>query len=472
MFFVFIPKLSHACFVPAANSLPPLGSTICPINNTSTSVDSKLFSISDLYYYADEQANKFYINFSVKIPAQLLRLKKDGSQFVVGNDLGKVGITNIESVSGNIGEDGDYYVTPTYGTSTINITTAFNSRTSITGERSLYVLLQQPVDQNISNLLKADYVQGSGEAILHWSSASSSVSSVNIAVTMNGIVLATSIDNTGSFVWKPRSSGLYSFRFTDNSNPNNFANVGPYRIDVVSTTSVSSLVGSKPSTLAPVMFTASVGSSCAFFLGDTLPITWVQRIMTSNVKIDLYKGSTLAKNISTGIAASKKQSSYVLPKTLVPGSDYTIKVTDKSNSAVFANTSVFQIKKPEITLNPVSPNTLAGQPLTFTWSNTGNIKSFDVKVISGTTGKTVASKTVSVNAKSADLGKAYTWKTSTKAALGAYKFTVSDHADKTNIVESQSFNLVKVMPVSENTIPSMSKSFLGNVWSSVRGWWR
>ncbi len=223
--------------------------------------------------------------------------------------------------------------------------------------------------------------------------------------------------------------------------------------------------------------TVGVGSS--YFLGDSLPITWTASSRTANIKVELYKAGILVKTISSSLSALKKGMNYVLPVTLVPGADYSIKVSDKVNSGISATSPMFEIKKGVITLD-LSPSTVVpGQLITFTWTNTGNLKSFNVSVVSDTTGKVVVSKSVTATTKT------YTWKTTTKT-VGKYKFTVADHYDVKNVVSTQLFEVTST-PTITPVVPATStvsvgtsqevktpffKSLLGNVWSAVSGWFR
>ncbi len=219
----------------------------------------------------------------------------------------------------------------------------------------------------------------------------------------------------------------------------------------------------------------TTGPSSSFLIGDTLPITWSTSPTTKNVKVELFKGAAMIKAISAGVAASKNGINYVLPVTLVPGTDYTVKVTDKTNSSISITSSNFEINKPVINLDPSPTYVVPGQPITLTWTNTGIIKSFKVAVVSDSTGKSVTTKVVPSTAKT------FIWKTTTKTT-GKYKFTVTNAADTQNTVSSGVFEVTKtppaVVPVVATTTVSVStnpasikssffQSLLGNVWSAI-----
>jgi hypothetical protein len=65
--------------------------------------------------------------------------------------------------------------------------------------------------------------------------------------------------------------------------------------------------------------------------GGTYNITWQSSGISGYVKIDLYKGTRLARVISVATRASLGKKTWVIPSNVSTGSDYRIKVSSLSN---------------------------------------------------------------------------------------------------------------------------------------------
>lgn len=117
--------------------------------------------------------------------------------------------------------------------------------------------------------------------------------------------------------------------------------------------------------------------------------------------------------------------SYSLRITSRLSGSYYFKTEDSVTSLVFATSSLFSITPVTLTVSPRTQSSVrAGQPVTVSWSDTGIIKSFSVKVVSVLGGSPVTEKTVkSQGRENAD---SYTWKTPKSQTLGGYYFVVSD----------------------------------------------
>lgn len=311
-----------------------------------------------------------------------------------------------------------------------------------------------------------------------WSTDKDSIKSFNVEIynTFGGKTLASTTvsGEIKSYTWQV-PKGLdhrddYVFKVTDADDKLNVSKSNSFNVlerEPITEPKSNSEADSIEYMKQFVSMTSPVASS-TYIRGEILPITLGPgskefSSIYSTWKVSLYKGDVLKKVISSKLSVNSGTMNYTLPATLLPGNDYSIRVGFSTNLKLYVK-SVFEIKKPEITLNPVTPYIIPGQAATFTWTNTGNLKSFNVYVVSDTTGKNVVSKALSANTRT------YTWKTTTKT-IGKYHFVVMDHSDKTNTVSSQSFEVTKTPPAPVTKASSV-KSLLGNVWSVVSGWVR
>ncbi len=97
----------------------------------------------------------------------------------------------------------------------------------------------------------------------------------------------------------------------------------------------------------------SPGGGESWAAGSTHTITWTWVGSIANVKIELYKGSSKMSTI-TSATVNDGSHNWTLSGSLTAGSNYTIKITDTSTSAISDSGNVFSITvngKPQITLN-------------------------------------------------------------------------------------------------------------------------
>jgi hypothetical protein len=124
--------------------------------------------------------------------------------------------------------------------------------------------------------------------------------------------------------------------------------------------------------------------------GTVVPITWSYTgDPGENVKIELYNGSTLSSTITSSTSLSAGSYNWAIPSTQAFGSNYTIKVTSTTNSAISdTSNGPFTITGPSITVtSPNGGETLVrGAVATLTWSYTGNPgASVKIQLYNGTT---------------------------------------------------------------------------------------
>jgi hypothetical protein len=88
------------------------------------------------------------------------------------------------------------------------------------------------------------------------------------------------------------------------------------------------------------------------FLGYTYDITWVSNL-PGNVRIDLFKGSALLRNIANNATGNILR--WTVPTDLPPSGDYRIRITNLTDETVFTeNTFPFTLIRPSITV--LTPN--------------------------------------------------------------------------------------------------------------------
>jgi hypothetical protein len=85
----------------------------------------------------------------------------------------------------------------------------------------------------------------------------------------------------------------------------------------------------------PTITVLSPNGGETFELGQSVPLSWVDNI-ASNVAINLLKGGTVLRNISSS-TASDGSHTWTVPADLTPASDYKVRVTDLSNTVLKDN---------------------------------------------------------------------------------------------------------------------------------------
>ena len=93
------------------------------------------------------------------------------------------------------------------------------------------------------------------------------------------------------------------------------------------------------------------------------------------MKIELYNGTTLSRTITSSTSLSAGSFNWTIPSTQAIGSNYKIKITSTTNSAISdTRDGTFTIARPSITVTlPNGGETLTrGAVVPITWSYTGN----------------------------------------------------------------------------------------------------
>ncbi|MBL7082594.1 MAG: SUMF1/EgtB/PvdO family nonheme iron enzyme [Candidatus Aminicenantes bacterium] len=121
--------------------------------------------------------------------------------------------------------------------------------------------------------------------------------------------------------------------------------------------------------------------------GDSVDIDWTSTGPITYVDIDLYKGGTFNQTI---VSSTSNDGSYTWSQvntSLADGSDYSIRVTDSSNSSIYDQSDEFTISGDRsITVtSPVGGEIWStGQDVNITWTSTGFISYYvDIDVYKG-----------------------------------------------------------------------------------------
>ncbi len=115
-------------------------------------------------------------------------------------------------------------------------------------------------------------------------------------------------------------------------------------------------------------------SSTVWQAGESEYIRWNDNI-SSNVKIELYKGSSRVRTIASS-TASDGSYRWDIDSDLQPGSDYRIKITSTSNSSVYDYSDYFTIQEacqsPNAYFIVNNSNPEVGESITFTDGSSGD----------------------------------------------------------------------------------------------------
>jgi hypothetical protein len=171
--------------------------------------------------------------------------------------------------------------------------------------------------------------------------------------------------------------------------------------------------------------TITSGPQATLSVGGTASVSWTNAGNVSKVNVYLVASSTTSPSPLIIDKNVKNKGSYSLKITSRLSGSYYFKIEDSVTSSVFATSSLFSITPVTLTVSPLTQSSVkAGQPMTVSWSDTGMIKSFSIKVVPVLGGSSVAEKIVKSQGRAnADF---YTWKTLKSQTPGGYYFVVSD----------------------------------------------
>jgi len=115
--------------------------------------------------------------------------------------------------------------------------------------------------------------------------------------------------------------------------------------------------------------------------GTTPKITWTSSgTVGSYVKIELLKGGVVSQTLSTSSPNDGTYSSWTIPSTLATGTDYRIRVTSTSNTAITDTSNTYFTIAPASTITVTSPNGgeswVLGSNHAITWTSYGSVGSY------------------------------------------------------------------------------------------------
>ncbi len=205
--------------------------------------------------------------------------------------------------------------------------------------------------------------------------------------------------------------------------------------------------------------------------GTAVPITWSYTgTPGGSVKIELYNGSTLSGTIAASRPLSAGSYSWTIPSTQAIGSNYRIKITSTTNSAI-SDTSdgPFTITSPSITVtSPNGGETLfRGAVVPITWSYTGNPgANVKIQIYKGI----FLSRTITLSTPLS--GGTYNWTIpSTQSAGSTYKVKVTSTTNSTiSDTSNGTFTIAKpsITVISPNGGETLTRGSVVPIsWSSV-----
>jgi len=239
--------------------------------------------------------------------------------------------------------------------------------------------------------------------------------------------IVPSTENDGDYTWPEVDTSLidgsdYKVRISDANDTTVYAESAEFRIEEKSITVITPY------------------SATTWTQGSSADITWSSKGTISNVKIDLYKGSTSNQTI---ISSTDNDGVYTwaeVDTSLIDGSDYIVKISDANDTAVYGESAEFRIEEISITVITPYSDTIwtQGSSVDITWSSKGTISNVKIDLYKGSTfNQTIISSTENAGI--------YTWtEVDTSLADGTdYKVRVSSTDDSSVYGESAEFTIVK-----------------------------
>jgi len=178
--------------------------------------------------------------------------------------------------------------------------------------------------------------------------------------------IVSSTENDGTFTWTEVDPLLadgadYKVRIIDSSGTGIYGESDEFAIEEISIT------------------VTEPASDTIWKQGNSANITWISKGAINNVKIDLYKGTTLEITIATS-TANDGNHTWTVDSSLPNGSDYKVRISSTSESSIYGDSDEFRIQEGYITVTfPPSGFIWAkGNSLGIIWTSEGTIS--DVKI--------------------------------------------------------------------------------------------
>jgi len=192
----------------------------------------------------------------------------------------------------------------------------------------------------------------------------------------------------------------------------------------------------------------------------------IKALTLTDVKIELYKGTSLVQTIASG-TENVGSYTWIVDSSLEDGSDYKVKISCASALEVYGESDAFSIEGRSITVTEPTSSTVwtKGYSADTTWTSNGTIGNVKIDLYKGgTLNQTIVSSTANDGS--------YTWtEVDTSLADGTdYKVMVSSTDDSTVYGESDEFRIVeKSITVTEPTSSTVwARGFPADIaWTST-----
>jgi hypothetical protein len=289
-----------------------------------------------------------------------------------------------------------------------------------------FSILAAPSIDTISTSPSASTVVILGSTLTVQWTYSGAITNVKIELLRNGAVdrvisLSTSASSR-SFQWNVPSSGLavgnsiFRIKVTDASSA------------AVTKTSTPNFSIEAPPTLAVIVPL----SNTQWIAGSAGTVTWSSTGIAGQVSIKLYRGNSLIKTLSSGIAASTGTFSVTTSQTtgLAAGTDYKVTVRDTTSGAYADSSASFQVvaagaPPPAGVITPARPTnapcSAGGSACVLTWTMNFGANSPPSTVIITHSGSASGTVVASVNANAGT----YSWSIPAATVGGIYFYHIA-----------------------------------------------
>ncbi len=283
-----------------------------------------------------------------------------------------------------------------------------------------------------------------GQYTIRWNSTGS-ISRVRIELYRGSTLvrtIASSTSNDGSYTWRVDNdlseSSSYRIKISDASNSSVYDYSDYFQIK------------------RPRITVTRPNSGDVWYTGQSYTIRWNSEGPITNVKIELYRGSSRVRTI-TNSTSNDGSYTWTVDDNLSESSNYRIKISDANNSSIYDYSDYFEIREseqPSITVTrPRSGDVwYIGQSYSIRWTSTGSISRVRIELYRGSTlVRTITSSTSNDGS--------YTWRVSSDLSPGSnYKIRISDRDDPGIYGESGYFT------INEQSSITVTRPQSGDIW--------
>jgi hypothetical protein len=272
----------------------------------------------------------------------------------------------------------------------------------------------------------AIWAKGNSASITWTSTGAISYMKIDLykGTTLKQTIVTSTIDD-GSYTWSNVASTLedgtdYKIRVTDTGDSTMYDESDAFTIEDRSIT-----------VTAPT-------SSTVWAKDESATITWTSKGTITNVKIQLYKGTTFQKTI---ILSTPDNGSYTWPTvdtSLVDDKDYKVRILDANDTSLYGESESFQIGEPGITVTAPTSSTVwyRGDSADITWTSKGTTNYVKIELYK----EDILVKTITQS--TSNDGAYYWYSVDTTLAAGTdYKVKITSTTDSSLYGESPNFEI-------------------------------